>query len=126
MTSFQRWMKSRVTITYFHVLMCFFQFYFSRPSKKQNKVVNVRDLERKKFLSMSGPGRQCSGPSAVSWLCPMGGDGIELLTVSLTEEKHIFFKQLYLRNLVFGTWIRFWNLFTKEDDACFKFAMFFT
>ena len=114
---------------HYYIFSCFNVFFpilFFSPLKKTKQGSKCQRFGEKKFLSMSGPGRQCSGPSAVSWLCPMGGDGIELLTVSLTEEKHIFFKQLFLRNLVFGTWIRFWNLFTKEDDACFKFSMVFT
>ena len=59
---------------HYYIFSCFNVFFpilFFSPLKKQNKVINVRDLENK-FLSMSGLSRQCSGPSAVSCVCPMG------------------------------------------------------
>ena len=61
----------RVTITYSHVLMCFFAILFLAP-RKTKQCNKCQGFGEKQFLSMSGLSRQCSGPSAVSCVCPMG------------------------------------------------------
>ena len=58
---------------HYYIFSCFNVFFcnsFSRPS--ENKGNKCKGLGEKQFLSMSGLSRQCSGPSAVSCVCPMG------------------------------------------------------